>query len=190
MVDIPTTKRIMILYKRTVLMQNADGRMRKVRIERFYFDEVKEIWEQTEKEIANESAALSPLEKQKQNEKMDRDAMEIIRRAEKSKKQYYTVINKDKMEEFLAFGAKAELLAKEIAANVLVEILSDMRGEIKIASECFWFMNQEGGMEQKNLLIELMTKAETVCICEIEHKGRGLTEITFIFDLFEKVKKK
>lgn len=76
-------------------------------IEKFYYDEQTEMYEQMKKEQDEHEQSLSVEEREKEHQKLFQEARTIMEKAERKKKEEYQIINPVKYQRFIYLSERA-----------------------------------------------------------------------------------
>lgn len=101
-------------------------------IEKFYYDEQTEMYEQMKKEQDEHEQSLSVEEREKEHQKLFQEARTIMEKAERKKKEEYQIINPVKYQRFIYLSERAIQFSKISGCNIKIQTFPDMSALIKM----------------------------------------------------------
>ena len=111
-------------------------------IEKFYYDEPTEIYEQMKKEQDEHEQSLSVEEREK---------------AERKKKEEYQIINPVKYQRFIYLSERAIQFSKISGCNIKIQTFPDMSALIKMQTGYIWLLSDgESALEDKETMKNLL----------------------------------
>ena len=144
-------------------------------IEKFYYDEQTEMYEQMKKEQDEYEQSLSVEEREK---------------AERKKKEEYQIINPVKYQRFIYLSERAIQFSKISGCNIKIQTFPDMSALIKMQTGYIWLLSDgESALEDKETMKNLLNEADWVGIGSKKHGEKDVVELEFWFELAEKLKK-
>ena len=153
-------------------------------IEKFYYDEQTEMYEQMKKEQDEHEQSLSVEEREKEHQKLFQEARTIMEKAERKKKEEYQIINPVKYQRFIYLSERAIQFSKISGCNIKIQTFSDMSALI------IWLLSDgESALEDKETMKNLLNEADWVGIGSRKHGEKDVVELEFWFELAEKLKK-
>ena len=159
-------------------------------IEKFYYDEQTEMYEQMKREQDEHDQLLSAEERKKEHQKLSQEARAIMERAESRKKEEYQIINPVKYQRFLYLSERAIQFSKISGCNIKIQTFSDMSALIKMQTGYMWLLSEgESALEDKETMKNLLNEADWVDIGSRKHGEKDVVELEFRFELAEKLKK-
>ena len=159
-------------------------------IEKFYYDEQTEMYEQMKKEQDEQS--LSVEEREKENQKLFQEARTIMEKAERKKKEEYQIINPVKYQRFIYLSERSIQFSKISGCNIKIQTFPDMSALIKMQTGTgyIWLLSDgESALEDKKTMKSLLNEADWVGIGSRKHGEKDGVELKFWFELAEKLKK-
>ena len=149
-------------------------------IEKFYYDEQTEMYEQMKKEQDEHEQSLSVDEREKEHQKLFQEARTIMEKAERKKKEEYQIINPVKYQRFIYLSG----------CNIKIQTFPDMSALIKMQTGYIWLLSDgESALEDKETMKNLLNEADWVGIGSRKHGEKDVVELEFWFELAEKLKK-
>lgn len=107
-------------------------------IEKFYYDEQTEMYEQMKKEQDEHEQSLSVEEREKEHQKLFQEARTIMEKAERKKKEEYQIINPVKYQRFIYLSERAIQFSKISGCNIKIQTFPDMSALIKMQTGYMW----------------------------------------------------
>ena len=89
-------------------------------IEKFYYDEQTEMYEQMKKEQDEHEQSLSVEEREKEHQKLFQEARTVMEKAERKKKEEYQIINLVKYQIFIYLSERAIQFSKISGCNIKI----------------------------------------------------------------------
>ena len=83
-------------------------------IEKFFYDEQTEMYEQMKKEQDEHEQSLSVEEREKEHQKLFQEARMIMEKAERKKKEEYQIINPVKYQRFIYLSERAVQFSRHV----------------------------------------------------------------------------
>ena len=159
-------------------------------IEKFYYDEQTEMYEQMKKEQDEHEQSLSVEEREKEHQKLFQKARTIMEKAERKKKEEYQIINPVKYQRFIYLSERAIQFSKISGCNIKIQTFPDMSALIKMQTGYIWLLSDgESALEDKETMKSLLNEADWVGIGSKKHGEKDVVELEFWFELAEKLKK-
>lgn len=159
-------------------------------IEKFYYDEQTEMYEQMKKEQDEHEQSLSVEEREKEHQKLFQEARKIMEKAERKKKEEYQIINPVKYQRFIYLSERAIQFSKISGCNIKIQTFPDMSALIKMQTGYIWLLSDgESALEDKETMKNLLNEADWVGIGCRKHGEKDVVELEFWFELAEKLKK-
>lgn len=151
-------------------------------IEKFYYDEQTEMYEQMKKEQDEHEQSLSVEEREKEHQKLFQEARTIMEKAERKKKEEY--------QRFIYLSERAIQFSKISGCNIKIQTFPDMSALIKMQTGYIWLLSDgESALEDKETMKNLLNEADWVGIGSKKHGEKDVVELEFWFELAEKLKK-
>ena len=159
-------------------------------IEKFYYDEQTEMYEQMKKEQDEHEQSLSVEEREKEHQKLFQEARMIMEKAERKKKEEYQIINPVKYQRFIYLSERAIQFSKISGCNIKIQTFPNMSALIKMQTGYIWLLSDgESALEDKETMKNLLNEADWVGIVSKKHGEKDVVELEFWFELAEKLKK-
>lgn len=159
-------------------------------IEKFFYDEQTEMYEQMKKEQDEHEQSLSVEEREKEHQKLFQEARMIMEKAERKKKEEYQIINPVKYQRFIYLSERAVQFSKISGCNIKIQTFPDMSALIKMQTGYIWLLSDgESALEDKETMKNLLNEAGWVGIGSRKHGEKDVVELEFWFELAEKLKK-
>ena len=159
-------------------------------IEKFYYDEQTEMYDQMKKEQDEHEQSLSVEEREKEHQKLFQEARTIMEKAERKKKEEYQIINPVKYQRFIYLSERAIQFSKISGCNIKIQTFPDMSALIKMQTGYIWLLSDgESALEDKETMKNLLNEADWVGIGSRKHGEKDVVELEFWFELAEKLKK-
>lgn len=148
-------------------------------IERFYYDEAIREWEEIKKECDAEYALLTEAEKQKEKEKIRKEADRIIQKAEMKMSMEQKVSDFAKIKKFKEMIPEILKMAETSNMNVRIEMENLFRAHVKLETG-YITMLAESPKEEKNIILDMIREAGDIQGCVKD----DLMQYDFYFDFF------
>ena len=159
-------------------------------IEKFFYDEQTEMYEQMKKEQDEHEQSLSVEEREKEHQKLVQEARTIMEKAERKKKEEYQIINPVKYQRFIYLSERVVQFSKISGCNIKIQTFPDMSALIKMQTGYIWLLSDgESALEDKEIMKNLLNEADWVGIGSKKHGEKDVVELEFWFELAEKLKK-
>ena len=159
-------------------------------IEKFYYDEQTEMYEQMKKEQDEHEQSFSVEEREKEHQKSLQEARAIMENAEQKKREHYQIVNAAKYQRFVYLSEQAMQFSKISGCNIKVQTFPDMSALIKMQTGYIWLLSDgESALEDKETMKNLLNEADWVGIGSRKHGEKDVVELEFWFELAEKLKK-
>ena len=135
-------------------------------IEKFFYDEQTEMYEQMKKEQDEHEQSLSVEEREKEHQKLL------------------------KYQRFIYLSERAVQFSKISGCNIKIQTFPDMSALIKMQTGYIWLLSDgESALEDKETMKNLLNEADWVGIGSRKHGEKDVVELEFWFELAEKLKK-
>ena len=155
-------------------------------IEKFYYDEQTEMYEQIKKEQDEHEQSLSVEEREKEHQKLFQEARIIMEKTERKKKEEYQIINPVKYQRFIYLSERAIQFSKISGCNIKIQTFPDMSALIKMQTGYIWLLSDgESALEDKETMKNLLNEAAWVGIGSRKHGEKDVVELEFWFELAE-----
>ena len=97
-------------------------------IEKFYYDEQREMYDQMKKEQDEHEQSLSVEEREKEHQKLFQEARTIMEKAERKKKEEYQIINPVKYQRYIIFRKNGIRSAVSYLIGIYVQVWEKLAG--------------------------------------------------------------
>lgn len=159
-------------------------------IEHFYYDEMEKWIDEMQLEMEENEKRMSEEEKAEEYRTANIELQKMIQKAKNANSQMYRIVNPEKYRWFQEITEEVVLFSQVSGCNIKIETMSDMKAVIRMQTSCIWLFNDgETAKEEKQVIRELLDQAEHVYIGTIEHNGKNILDIQFIFKLYGELKK-
>ena len=159
-------------------------------IEHFYYDEMEKWIDEMRLEMEENEKRMSEEEKAEEYRTANMELQKMIQKAKDANSQMYRIVNPEKYRWFQEITEEVVLFSQVSGCNIKIETMSDMKAVIRMQTSCIWLFNDgETAKEEKQVIRELLDQAEHVYIGIIEHNGKNILDIQFIFKLYGELKK-
>lgn len=153
-------------------------------LEKHYYDETEQTRVEIEKKVEEQESSLTDSERNLRAEQYRNEIDLIYDKAIAQSKQKKKLISKRKVQRFYRLVKKADYLAARLEVNFTAHTDNGYKGVIRLSGPQM-IIDDSWESGELRILAKLISDANDMWIDTIDHNGKTLVQMEFIYDFSE-----